>query len=135
MTDRAKMEQTLRTVYAARQRGDVDGLMQHLAPEPVFHMAGAAHASPVAMRIEGTEPFRAAMQQMVTIFVMEDYDLHTILIDGDRAAVQWHARFRSTVTGDRLETELFNLVTFKDGRIVSFMQFCDTAAAAKLMGH
>jgi ketosteroid isomerase-like protein len=135
MTDRAKMEQTLRAAYAARQRGDIDGIVQHFGPEPVFHMAGAAHASPVAMRIEGAAPFRAAMQQMITVFAMEDYDIRTILIDGDRAAVQWHATFRSTVTNDRLETDLFDLVTFKDGRIVSFMQFCDTAAAARLMGH
>lgn len=56
-----------------------------------------------------------------------------MLIDGSKAAVQWHARIRSTVTGETVDTDLFDLLEMDDGRISSFLEFCDTALAARMM--
>jgi ketosteroid isomerase-like protein len=40
---------------------------------------------------------------------------------------------RSSVTGQTVETDLFDLIEMEDGRIASFLEFCDTALAARLM--
>jgi ketosteroid isomerase-like protein len=98
-------------------------------------MAGSSQMSPVAMRVEGAEPFRSALQGMCQTFIVEDHQVVSILVDGDRAAVHWRATFRSSVTGDRLKSDLCDVVKFRDGRIASFLEFCDTAAAARLMGR
>jgi ketosteroid isomerase-like protein len=135
MTDRSHIERTMREAYAARQRGDIDKIMQLFAPNARFTMAGSAESSPVAMRVEGAEPLRTALQGMIKTFVIEGHEVLSILVDGDRAAIRWRATFRSSVTGDRLQSELCDLVEFKDGRIASFLEFCDTAAAARLMGR
>jgi ketosteroid isomerase-like protein len=129
------MERTLREAYAARQRGDVDKIVQLFTPDARFIMAGSAQMSPVAMRVEGAEPFRTALAGMVKTFIVEDHQVMSIVVDGDRAAVHWRATFRSSVTGDRLQSDLCDLVEFRDGRIASFLEFCDTAAAARLMGR
>ena len=40
---------------------------------------------------------------------------------------------RSTVTGQTVETDLFDLIEMEDGRIKSLVEFCDTAVAARMM--
>jgi ketosteroid isomerase-like protein len=135
MTDRARMEKTLREAYAARARGNVEGILKLFTPDGSFSMAGSSDMSPVAMRVEGHESLRAALEGLTRTFQMEDHEMLAMLIDGERAAVHWRATIRSTVTGTSLQSELCDLVEFKDGRIASFHQFCDTAAAARLMGR
>lgn len=98
-------------------------------------MAGATHFSPVAMQIAGADQLRTTLDGMVKTFILLDHQIVNMVIDGDGAAVHWRARFKSSVTGDTLETELCDLVEVKYGRIASFLGFCDTAAGARLMGH
>ena len=55
--------------------------------------------------------------------------------EGDGATVQWRGKFRSSITGETAETDLVDVIRFKEGRISSFIEFCDTALAARLMGQ
>jgi ketosteroid isomerase-like protein len=131
MTSRDDIERTLRDTYAARQRGDLDALSNLFAPHARFHMAGS-NASPVAVLVEGAEQYRPLLAGMVKTFDILEHKIVTMLIDGPKAAVQWHARMRSTITGETVETDLFDLVEIEDGRIRSFYEFCDTALAARI---
>jgi ketosteroid isomerase-like protein len=135
MTDRNQMEATLREAYAARQRGDVNKIVSLFTPDARFVMAGSSQMSPVAMRVEGAEPFRTALEGMCKTFIVEEHQIVGIVIDGNRAAVHWRATIRSSVTGNRLQSDLCDLIEFRDGRIASFLEFCDTAAAARMMGR
>jgi ketosteroid isomerase-like protein len=132
MTSREDIERTLRDAYAARQRGDLDALGQIFAPHARFQMAGSS-ASPVAARAEGAEQYRPLLAGMIKTFEILDHKIVAMLIDGSKAAVQWHAKMRSSVTGQTVETDLFDLIEIEDGRIKSFYEFCDTALAARMM--
>jgi ketosteroid isomerase-like protein len=70
---------------------------------------------------------------MMKTFEVLDHQIVSMLIDGSKAAVQWRARLRSTITGETVETDLFDLIEMEDGRIRSFFEFCDTALAARMM--
>jgi ketosteroid isomerase-like protein len=132
MTSREDIERTLRDVYAARQRGDLDAIGRIFAPHARFQMAGS-NASPVAVRAEGAEQYRPLLAGMMKTFEVLDHQIVSMLIDGSKAAVQWRARLRSTITGETVETDLFDLIEMEDGRIQSFFEFCDTALAARMM--
>jgi ketosteroid isomerase-like protein len=132
MTGREDIERTLRDVYAARQRGDLDAIGRIFAPHAKFQMAGS-NASPVAVRAEGAEQYRPLLAGMMKTFEVLDHHIVSMLIDGSKAAVQWRARLRSTITGETVETDLFDLIEMEDGRIRSFFEFCDTALAARMM--
>jgi ketosteroid isomerase-like protein len=133
MSDRAQMERTLREAYAARKRGDLDALGAIFAPHARFQMAGALQASPIARKVVGADEYRPLLAGMIKTFELLDYTIVRMLIDGGAAAVQWHAKMRSSVTGQTVETDLFDLIEMEDGRIASFLEFCDTALAARLM--
>lgn len=132
MTSREAIERTLRDVYAARQRGDLDAIANLFAPHARFQMAGS-NVSPVAVRVEGAEQYRPLLAGMIKTFEVLDHQVVSMLIDGAKAAIHWRARIRSTVTGETVETDLFDLVEMEDDRIRSFLEFCDTALAARLM--
>jgi ketosteroid isomerase-like protein len=132
MTSREDIERALRDVYAARQRGDLDAIGRIFAPHARFQMAGS-NASPVAVRVEGAEQYRPLLAGMIKTFEVLDHQIVSMLIDGSKAAVQWRARLRSTITGETVETDLFDLIEMEDGRIRSFLEFCDTALAARMM--
>jgi ketosteroid isomerase-like protein len=132
MASRDDIERTLRSAYDARQRGDLDALASIFAPHARFRMAGS-NASPIATLVEGAEQYRPLFAGMIKTFEILDYKIVSMLVEGTKAAVQWRARMRSSVTGETVETDLFDLVEIEDGRIVSFFEFCDTALAARLM--
>jgi ketosteroid isomerase-like protein len=132
MSSREDVERTLREVYAARQRGDLDAIVRNFAPHARFQMAGSK-VSPIATCVEGADQLRPLLAGMIKTFEVLDHQVITILIDGSKAAVQWRAKMRSTVTGETVETDPFDLVEIENGRIKSFLEFCDTALAARLM--
>ena len=61
------------------------------------------------------------------------YDIVTLVVEGSNAAVRARANVTSDVTGATVDMEFGDFFTFKDGRIASFVQFCDTALAGKLL--
>jgi ketosteroid isomerase-like protein len=132
MTGREQIERTLRETYAARKRGDLDALGRIFAPHARFQMAGS-NASPVAAKVVGAQEYRPLLAGMIKTFELLDYTIISMLIDGNAAAVQWHAKMRSSITGQTVETDLFDLIEMDDGQITSFLEFCDTALAARLM--
>jgi ketosteroid isomerase-like protein len=132
MSSRQDIERTLRDAYAARQRGDLDALGGLFAPHGRFQMAGSS-ASPIAALVEGAEQYRLLLAGMIKTFEVLDHKIVSMLIDGSKAAVQWRAKMRSAVTGETVETDLFDLIEMEDSRIKSFFEFCDTALAARMM--
>jgi ketosteroid isomerase-like protein len=134
MTDRASIEKTLREAYAARCRGDLDSICCVFADDVHYEMSGSREASPAVDRVNGAAGFRQMLGQQIKIFEMSDHQILDMLIDGDKAAVRWRAKVRSTVTGQTVTTELFDFVQFRDGKIASFIEMFDTATAARMMG-
>jgi ketosteroid isomerase-like protein len=124
----------LRDAYAARCRGDIDTICKAFCDDVHYEMAGSTEASPVAARVKGGANFRQMLGQQIKLFEMSDPEILSMVIEGDKAAVRWRAKVRSTVTGQAVTTELFDFIEFKDGRIASFVELCDTAMAAKMMG-
>ena len=134
MNDRAAIEAMLRDAYAARVRGDVDATVRHFADDAVFTLAGAKEASPVAMRCTDCEALRGALGGLVGAFEFKDHQIVSLIVEGQKAAVHARVRVRATATGEEVTTEMVDLVTVRDGKIASFLEFVDTALAAKMLG-
>ena len=133
MTDRNQTEKLLKEAYAARKRGDVEGVCACFAENQTFTMAGSQQTSPIAVRCTEDNAFRAMMAGLIETFEWRDHEILSMIIDGPKAAVHWRGRIRSTVTGDEVVTELVDVVAVENGRIASLTEFCDTALAARMM--
>jgi ketosteroid isomerase-like protein len=95
-------------------------------------MMGDAGASPVAGRHRGPA-LREAMQMLLSAFPAQEMRLASIIVDGDRAAVEVAAKMVCGPTGEAFETRWASLFTFRDGKVVEVREFIDTAHAAQLL--
>ena len=134
MSDRSGVEKVLRDAYEARVRGDIDTLGRIFADNARFEVAGSSQVSRVPARVEGAAQVLPLIGQQIKTFQLSDLRILSMVIEGSKAAVHWRAKVRSSVTGEIADTQLFDLIEVRDGRIVSFVEFCDTALASRLMG-
>jgi ketosteroid isomerase-like protein len=123
MTDRLDIDRLLRELYGARMRGDLDGVCRTFSNDAKFQLAGASHASPIAITAVGIKEIRSWLALLIKTFQLKDQTILAMIIDGSQAAVHWRARIYSKVTGAMVLTELVDLVQVRDGRIASYTEF------------
>jgi ketosteroid isomerase-like protein len=127
--ERDQVRTTIEQCYAARMSGDKETLGRLCAPDAQFEVVGARHlidAYPAA----GPMNMAPALDEIMSLVKMTGATPVTVLIDGNRAAVQ----LRATVAfADRqpFETELCHLWEFDEGgKVKSVLEFLDTAMLA-----
>jgi len=123
MMDRLKIDRLLRDLYAARVRGDLDAVCRSFLNDARFEIAGASHASPIAVTSVGVDKFRPLLALMIRTFKISDQSILSIIIEGLKAAVHWRATIHSRVTGTAVETELVDLIEVRDDHIASYIEF------------
>jgi ketosteroid isomerase-like protein len=130
---RVEKERLLRELYEARIRKDFNAISQFFAPDMYYHMMGSPDGGGQIIQAVGLDEFRPLTEEMMKTFVLSDLEIRNVMIDGDKAVVHWQVRIQSGTTGDVALTDLCDIIEFKNDRIVSFVEFCDTALAGRLM--
>jgi ketosteroid isomerase-like protein len=128
MTDRQAIEDLLEEFYAARVRGDLKAVAKLFAANATFQVAGSDQAS-----VKGNVGIKTLMQGMIASIELSDFTILDMLIDGGSVAVRWQATIHYTKTGQIFSTELADFITVANGKVVSFIEFLDTALAAKVL--
>jgi len=90
--------------------------------DAALRIAGTSAGKPIAMAAKGMTDIRPWLALLVKSFKVSDQVILSLLIDGNRAAVHWHANILSRITGVVVSTELFDLVEVHEKRIVSYVE-------------
>lgn len=122
MTDKLGIEDLLRQLYAARARGDLDGVCALFAQDARVQIAGASYAKPIAIEAANLGEFRPWLALMMKAFRLTDLAILSVIVDPPRAAAQWRVNIHSRITGTAVLTELIDLVEIRDGRIASYVE-------------
>jgi ketosteroid isomerase-like protein len=77
--------------------------------------------------------FAPVLRKLINTHQWLSHTVPTMIIDGSRASVQWIAKIRHRPSGEVVETEAFDLWTFKDAKRVSLVEYIDTALANRLI--
>jgi ketosteroid isomerase-like protein len=123
MVDRLETKRLLDELYAARLRGDLDGVCRTFSNEATFQIAGASDASPIGIKSVGIAQFRPLLGLMIKSFKLSDLTVLSLIIDGVKAAVHWRVKVHSKITGLTVVTELVDIVEVNDRRIASYIEF------------
>jgi ketosteroid isomerase-like protein len=123
MTDRLDIERLLRELYAARVRGDLDGVCRAFTNDATLQIAGAGNISPIGVKSIGIAQFRSLLGLLIKSFKLSEQTILSMIVDGEKAAVHWQAKVHSRITGTMVLTELVDLVEVKDHRISSYTEF------------
>jgi ketosteroid isomerase-like protein len=133
MSDRGEVERLILDAYQARRGGDLAAVGEIFASEMSFKLAGSPSASAVAVSVSGIQDFQSVVKGMTKTFDWVDQTILSMVVEGPKAAVHWRGNLRSMVTGEMVETEMIDLFEVRDGKILSLIEFCDTALAARMM--
>jgi ketosteroid isomerase-like protein len=128
--DRDLIEQRIRLLFDSWAHGDVDTIIEYLAPDVVFPSLGfwTGMTSPVHGRAAAAKALRQWAQAFENIVSV----LHEIVIDGDRAVVHRTAVGRVRDTGRRYQCDAIAFFRFRDGLITEYSDYPDAAAWTKV---
>jgi ketosteroid isomerase-like protein len=114
-------------------RGDLETLRKLFAANATFEVMGSDKASPMPMLVKGTPSVMGVLQNMIATFELSNFSVVEMLIDGASAAVRWQATVHHAGTGQVFTTELADFITIAGGQVTAFVEFLDTALAAKVL--
>jgi ketosteroid isomerase-like protein len=124
LPDRSEIHSLLQELYAARVRGDHDGLCRLFSTEATLRIAGISrHVSPIAIAAVGIDEIRQWITLLIKTFRLIDHVILAMIIEDGRAAVHWRSKIYSRITGTAVPTELVDLVDVRDGHVASFTEF------------
>jgi ketosteroid isomerase-like protein len=67
------------------------------------------------------------MRELVKNFHFSDWHAISLLVDGEQALLHWRALVTFAANGKAAEFDVFDLMTFRDGKIATLHQTTDTA--------
>jgi ketosteroid isomerase-like protein len=107
--------QMLRSIAAAFDGHDLDGILAHFADDAVFESPRGPE--PWGRRFVGKDEIRRAFAGRFSGIPDVRYQQDDHFVDGDRGASEWTLS-GTTVEGERLEIRGCDLWTIRDGLIV-----------------
>ena len=113
--------------YAARDGGQADELMSAFHDNAVFRLAGDKKVVAVADTIEGHGNIHGAMQGFIKSFEFRDRKIISMVFERNRGAVHSRVQVKFIPSGFASTTDILDLFTFRDGKIVELIEFADTA--------
>ena len=127
--------QRVRAIYDSFARGDVPAVLGSFDPGIVWYEAeGIAYAD--------GNPYRGPQSVLEGVFMRLGRDWNDFrlsigqIVDGGDVVVAL-GRYRATnkTTGKPLDAQFAHVWTFRDGKIVGFQQYADTAQFARVTGE
>ncbi len=133
MGSREDIDKLVQEAYRRRVDQDVAGVCDMFAPEVDFRFAAAPEVQAASFAAAGRPALRPLMERLVRTFPAQG------LCPEDRADRRQPCRraldssgTSRRLTGHELATDVLDLMEIRDGKIVSFIEFCDTASVERM---
>ena len=88
MTSRAQIEDAIRSLYAARVKGDLDGTIKDVAEDAVFGLYARGTGAPqLSAPVTGKASIRATIGGLIADWQFKDWKQIDLLVDGEKASL------------------------------------------------
>lgn len=119
--------------YAAFKNGDIETLMQTYADDISWEIYGPATIPIVGPR-KGRASVREFFAALDSAMAAQSFELREFIAQGDQVVVLGDYSWKVKATGRTFSSNWAHVVTLKDGKIVRFREYTDTAALAAAYG-
>ena len=125
MSDQQNLE-TVRGMYAAFGRGDLDALLATLDPDVSWRTPGAPDL-PTGGLHQGVAAVRQFFGLLLNTFDIADFQPRDFLAAGDKVVVLGTSREGPKGSGTLVDFRWVHVFTFRDGKIVAFEEPADVS--------
>lgn len=123
----------MQAIFEAFGRGDVPGVLAHLAEDVEWRAPGPA-AVPYLGERSGHAGAAEFFTQLGTNVEFESFEPLAFVAEGDRVVALGRERGRVRATGKTFDNEWALVFTFSGGKVTRFRLYEDTAAVAAAFG-
>lgn len=116
--------------YAAFGSGDVPGLLDKMTDDIKWSVPEIENAAFAGSRT-GKEAVAEFFTQLPEAEDMTEFTPREFIAQGDKVVVLGHSTATVRATGRTYETDWVHVFTVKEGKIASFLEFFDNAAATR----
>jgi len=131
MADQQNLD-IVRRGYEAFGRGDIEGLVSLMADDVTWITPGPSDL-PTAGERRGHDQVREFFRIVNELFQFDVFEPHTFIAQGDRVVVLGSDALKLKSSGEALQEAWAHDFTLKDGKIVAFREYLDTAATVAAM--
>ncbi len=124
MTDNIAFVQSL---YAAFGRGDVDAILANTSPDVDWVNVGRPSDYASLGRRNGPQEVRAFFELLANDVDFAEFSPNQFDACGDKVYVEGHSRMSLKQGGPEIDTDWVHIFTVRDGKVVRFRDFVDTA--------
>jgi hypothetical protein len=117
---------TVQGAYAAFGRGDIASVMDTLADDVEWILPQTD--SPIGGTHRGKAAVQAWFGALAETLDFQVFDPREFIAQGDKVVVLIHEESTVRSTGKKLNDDLAHVHTYRDGKIVRFQEYSDTAA-------
>jgi ketosteroid isomerase-like protein len=133
MTNRSEIENAIKSVYAARKAGDLDGTMKYFTDDVVFGLNARGTGIPaLANASVGKAEVTQAMRDLIDNWRFDSWQIVSLVVEGDKVSLHSKVSVTCVSTKKTNELDLVDHITFRDGKIAKFYQSTDTAQVMAL---
>lgn len=134
MSDRQAMEAVVAKLYDDRNGDNIEGIFTALHPECEFRIAGTDRLGQFTRAADTPEAIRGTVQALKKDWDLSGMSMISLHIDGNTALAHRAGTIRHIPTGESFDTEFLDKISFKDGKVVKFIEFIDTYQIAGAAG-
>lgn len=120
----------VQAMYAAFGRGDIASILSALAPDVTWTVQGPA-ALPFYGTRRGRDQVAQFFQAVATKLGIEEFVPRDFIAQGERVVVIGYERGKAVPTGRPYDGEWVHIFTFRNGQVVDFREYGNTAAIAE----
>jgi ketosteroid isomerase-like protein len=117
----------VRKMYQDFDRGDLDAVLDAMAPNVVFHAPGGA---PFSGRKMGRDQVLERFREVRKLVQIDEFDVDEILADKDKVVALGRQRATVRATGRHFEQEFAHVYAMRGGKVIAVHLFGDTYAVA-----
>jgi len=126
--DREQTRARLKAIFERREAGDIDGMLEFVAPDIVCFPASTWGHARYPRPIVGKDAVREAFLQRHINYVNMASTVHRILVSGDEAVVHRTTSIRERGSQIAYTFDCVDFFRFRDGLVVEFQEFPDGSA-------
>ncbi len=117
----------VREMFAAFARGDAQAVLDTLADEVEWRLAGPTQVTYAGIR-RGKDKVADFFKVIAEASEFEQFEAEEFLAQGDKVVALGHERQRIKSTGQVVENDWAMVFTVRDGKIARYRNYVDTAA-------
>ena len=121
----------IQSLYAAFGRGNIATIVAAVAPDIEWRLNGSRSDHPLLGTWNGSKGVQAFFDELAKLQDFSEFSPRECLSAGDRVFVLGHYAATMRKTGRKAASDWVHIFTVRNGKVVAFLEFTDTAEFAR----